>query len=144
MSADASSKSAQAVTLCSLSGGLIGCSDEGVKSSGQPSFYRSMATTDAQLDAKAAASMISGYRRNNGLGLVLLDDKLMRMAQEQARALFNQANDMKFSGLAPIGLARQFKSLAREASHGQSGSLLGCDLMGEAKVLAAEIGRAHV
>ena len=77
---------ARAITLCSLTGGLIGCSDE-PKPSGQPSFYRSMAATDAELDAKAAASMISGYRRNNGLGLVALDDKLMKMAQEQARAM---------------------------------------------------------
>ena len=76
---------AQAFSLCSLTGGLLGCSDE--KPSGQPSFYKSMATADAELDAKAAASMISGYRRNNGLGIVTLDDKLMKMAQEQARAM---------------------------------------------------------
>ena len=31
--------------------------------------------------------MISGYRRNNGLGLVSLDDHLMRAAEEQARAM---------------------------------------------------------
>ena len=41
----------------------------------------------AVLDAKAAASMISGYRHNNGLGAVGLDDHLMRMAEEQARAM---------------------------------------------------------
>ena len=46
-----------------------------------------MATADAKVDAKAAASMISGYRRNNGLGIVTLDDKLMRAAEEQARAM---------------------------------------------------------
>ena len=79
-------RTARAITLCSLTGGLIGCSDE-PKPSGQPSFYRSMAAADAELDAKAAASMISGYRRNNGLGIVALDEKLMKMAQEQARAM---------------------------------------------------------
>jgi uncharacterized protein YkwD len=31
--------------------------------------------------------MISGYRRNNGLGIVKLDDKLMHAAEEQARAM---------------------------------------------------------
>src|SRR3954465_10014610 len=76
---------ARAVSLCTLTLGLAGCDD--YKPSGQPSFYQSMATTDAKVDAKAAASMISGYRRNNGLGLVTLDDHLMRMAEEQARAM---------------------------------------------------------
>ena len=74
---------AQAFSLCSVLG--IGCSDE--KPSGQPSFYRSMATADAKVDAKAAQSMISGYRRNNGLGIVVLDDKLMKLAEDQARAM---------------------------------------------------------
>ena len=36
----------------------------------QPSFYQSMAQAGAQLDSAAAASMISGYRANNGLGAV--------------------------------------------------------------------------
>ncbi len=81
---DAAVRPARAATLCELTLGLIGCDD---KPSGQPSFYQSMATTDAKVDAKAAASMISGYRRNNGLGLVTLDDHLMRMAEEQARAM---------------------------------------------------------
>ena len=83
---DALLKPARAVTLCTLTAGLIGCSSD-YKPSGQPSFYRSMAAADAQLDAKAAASMISGYRRNNGLGIVTLDDHLMRMAEVQAHAM---------------------------------------------------------
>ena len=80
-------RSARAITLCSLTAGLLGCSSDSYKPSGQPSFYKSMASADAELDAKAAASMISGYRRNNGLGLVALDDHLMKMAQDQARAM---------------------------------------------------------
>jgi uncharacterized protein YkwD len=76
---------ARAVSLCEMTFGLMGCSD--AKPEGQPSFYKSMATSDAKVDAKAAASMISGYRRNNGLGIVALDDKLMRAAEEQARAM---------------------------------------------------------
>ena len=82
---DALLKPARAMTLCALTAGLIGCSSD--KPSGQPSFYRSMAAPDALLDAKAAASMISGYRRNNGLGAVTVDDHLMRMAEQQARAM---------------------------------------------------------
>ena len=71
MFADGFWRAAQAITLCSFTGGLLGC----------------LASPDAELDAKAAASMISGYRRNNGLGLVTLDDHLMKMAQEQSRAM---------------------------------------------------------
>jgi uncharacterized protein YkwD len=80
---DGALKPAHSFSLCSIIG--IGCSDE--KPSGQPSFYRSMATEDAKVDAKAAQSMISGFRRNNGLGIVALDDKLMKLAEEQARAM---------------------------------------------------------
>ena len=76
---------ARAISLCTLTFGLAGCAD--FKPPEMPSFYKSMATVDAKVDAKAAASMISGYRRNNGLGLVTLDDHLMRAAEEQARAM---------------------------------------------------------
>jgi uncharacterized protein YkwD len=86
---DACLKPAQAITLCELTGGLIGCSDD-YKPSRQPSFYRSMAMADAQLDAGAAASMISGYRRNNGLNPVTIEPHLMRMAEAQARAMANR------------------------------------------------------
>ena len=54
---------------------------------GQPSFYRSLAQPGAQLDAGAAQAMISGYRQNNGLAVVALDPVLMRLAEEQARAM---------------------------------------------------------
>ena len=84
---DALLKPARAMTICALTAGLIGCSSEGDKPGGQPSFYHSMATANVRVDAKAAASMISGYRRNNGLGIVTLDDRLMRLAEEQARAM---------------------------------------------------------
>jgi uncharacterized protein YkwD len=54
---------------------------------GEPSFYRSLAGPNTEVDAAAAASMISGYRRNNGLGTVHVDPVLMQLAQEQARAM---------------------------------------------------------
>jgi uncharacterized protein YkwD len=54
---------------------------------GEPTFYRSMASSSAQVDAGAAASMISGYRKNNGLGAVTVDPGLMKMAAEQANAM---------------------------------------------------------
>jgi uncharacterized protein YkwD len=53
----------------------------------QPSFYRDLAAPGAQLDAAAAASMISGYRANNGLPAVTLDPALTQMAQAQAEIM---------------------------------------------------------
>jgi uncharacterized protein YkwD len=84
---EALSKPAQAMTLCAITAGLIGCVSEGEKVGEQPSFYTSMAKPNVQLDAKAAASMISGYRRNNGLGPVTLDGRLMGLAEAQSRAM---------------------------------------------------------
>ena len=54
---------------------------------GQPSFYRGLAQPGAQLDTLAAQSMISGYRRNNGLSAVVLDPALTRIATEHAQAM---------------------------------------------------------
>jgi uncharacterized protein YkwD len=52
-----------------------------------PSFYQKLTTVDAKVDARMAASMISGYRANNGLTAVTVDPTLMQMAEEQARAM---------------------------------------------------------
>src|SRR5262245_37102182 len=65
---------------------LGGCADNFVPKS-EPSFYRNLAQPGAQLDAAAAASMISGYRANNGLPAVELDSDLMRLAQIQAEVM---------------------------------------------------------
>jgi uncharacterized protein YkwD len=65
---------------------LSGCAADQTPS-GQPTFYRSLAAPGAELDARAAASMISGYRQNNGLPAVALDPELMRLAEAQARAM---------------------------------------------------------
>lgn len=52
-----------------------------------PSFYQTMAAAGAKLDAAMAASMISGYRANNGLSAVAIDPQLMKLAQAQASAM---------------------------------------------------------
>ena len=62
---------------------LAGCAAEYVPKA-EPSFYRNLAQPGTQLDAAAAASMISGYRTNNGLPAVTLDPELMRLAEAQA------------------------------------------------------------
>jgi uncharacterized protein YkwD len=69
---------------------LASCAGDHDLPLGEPSFYRSMAEPGAQLDAATAASMISGYRSNNGLTAVSVDPELMKMAQAQAQAMANR------------------------------------------------------
>jgi uncharacterized protein YkwD len=66
---------------------LAACAFEQPPPSGEPGMYRSMAAAGAELDAGSAASMLSGYRANNGLSAVTLDPALMRLADTQARAM---------------------------------------------------------
>lgn len=65
---------------------LAGCADSYVPKE-EPSFYRDLAQPGAQLDTAAAASMISGYRTNNGLPAVTVDPELMRLAEAQAEVM---------------------------------------------------------
>src|SRR5260370_30850029 len=53
----------------------------------QPTMYLSMANGGATLDSQAAASMISLYRQNNGLGAVAVDPDLMKLADQQSEAM---------------------------------------------------------
>jgi uncharacterized protein YkwD len=75
--------------LVALAGlALLGaCAGDHDPSMGEPSFYRNLAEKGAQLDATTAASMISGYRTNNGLTPVGVDPELMKLAQAQAQAM---------------------------------------------------------
>ncbi|MGE0605140.1 MAG: CAP domain-containing protein [Xanthobacteraceae bacterium] len=76
--------------LCALSLfigiSVAGCAGD-VPSTSQPSFYRNLTQPGVELDAAAAESMISGYRRNNGLGALTLDPELNKLALAQARAM---------------------------------------------------------
>jgi uncharacterized protein YkwD len=67
--------------------GFTGCASDTFEPSGEPTLYASMARSGVTLDAKTAASMISGYRQNNGLPAVTLDPELMRLADAQVRAM---------------------------------------------------------
>ena len=53
----------------------------------QPTMYLSMANGGATVDPQAAASMISLYRQNNGLGGVVVDPDLMKLAEAQSQAM---------------------------------------------------------
>ena len=61
---------------------LAGCAAEAPVET--PAMYANMADPGAKLDAVAAASMISQYRENNGLGAVVVDPDLMRLAEAQS------------------------------------------------------------
>jgi uncharacterized protein YkwD len=73
--------------IAALAVALASCAGEKEPPAEQPTFYRSLASPGAQVDAAAAASMISGYRQNNGLGAVTVDPALMQLAQTQASAM---------------------------------------------------------
>jgi uncharacterized protein YkwD len=74
-----------ATLMLTLAAGLAGCAETAKQE--QPSFYQSLARPGAALDANAAASMISGYRANNGLAALSIDPALMKLAENQARAM---------------------------------------------------------
>jgi uncharacterized protein YkwD len=78
------SKCLRSAVLAALTG-LAACAGDPVPE--QPAFYRSMANAEAAVDGPTAASMISGYRHNNGLGAVEVDPDLMRLALERARGM---------------------------------------------------------
>ena len=65
---------------------LGGCMAD-TKVAEQPTMYLSMANGGATLDPQAAASMISLYRQNNGLGAVAVDADLMKLAALQSEAM---------------------------------------------------------
>src|ERR1700747_2877328 len=67
----------------------------------QPSMYADMALSGARLDAQAAAVMISQYRQNNGLGTVIIDPDLTRLAESPSQAMA-AANKMDHDVRAPL------------------------------------------
>jgi uncharacterized protein YkwD len=79
----------------------------------QPTFYQDLARADAMVDATAAQSMISGYRRNNRLEPLAVDPELMRIASEQVRAMAAR-NTMDHD------VGRSFQERMRKAGFGGS------------------------
>ena len=67
----------------------------------QPSMYFNMAEAGAKLDSQAAATMISLYRKNNGLGAVVIDTELMRIAEAQSQAMASR-NKLDHDVKAPL------------------------------------------
>ena len=92
--------------ISALAAALAACASD-TASVEQPTFYRSMANPTAELDAATAASMISGFRQNNGLGAVVLDPALMQLAQTEAQSM--AARD-KIDSDAKGAFARRMKA----------------------------------
>src|ERR1700758_5533126 len=78
---------------------LAGCASEAPIET--PAMYVNMAEPGARLDPLAAASMISQYRGNNGLGAVVVDPDLMKLAEAQSQAMASQ-NKLDHDVKAPL------------------------------------------
>jgi uncharacterized protein YkwD len=78
---------------------LTGCAAEAPVE--QPTMYSNMADGGAKLDPQAAASMISLYRQNNGLGAVVVDPELMKIAEGQSQAMASR-NKLDHDVKAPL------------------------------------------
>ena len=78
---------------------LGGCTSEAPVE--QPSMYFNMAEPGAKLDAQAAATMISLYRKNNGVGAVVIDPELMKIAEAQSEAMASR-NKLDHDVKAPL------------------------------------------
>ncbi len=66
---------------------LAGCAETPAPPPSDSGLFQSMAAPGARLDARAARDMISLYRRNHGLGGLVLDPGLMAQAQKQSDAM---------------------------------------------------------
>lgn len=101
-------RAARAILLAAVVTGLGGCAGEREVAPEEPAFYLSMAHGGAKLDAGVAASMISQYRQNNGLGMLELDPVLMKVAETQALAMANHNKmDHEVIGTLPSRLKAQ-------------------------------------
>jgi uncharacterized protein YkwD len=89
-------RAAAALTVTLL---LAGCASEAPVET--PAMYVDMAEPGARLDPVVAASMISQYRQNNGLGAVVVDPDLMRLAGTQSGTMAAQ-NKLDHDVKAPL------------------------------------------
>jgi uncharacterized protein YkwD len=91
---------------------LAGCAAE-VPVVQSPTMYADMAVSGARLDAVAAATMITLYRQNNGLGAVEVDPELMRLAEAQSQVMAEK-NKLDHDVRAP--LARRLTGAGYQAN----------------------------
>jgi uncharacterized protein YkwD len=85
-----------------------------VVDSSKPAFYENLAVPGSKVDANAAASMISDYRKANALGAVEIDPTLMRVAEDHARAMAKAdkvSHDLGGKGLKQRMQAASFQAV---------------------------------
>jgi len=78
---------------------VAGCASEAPIET--PAMYANMAEPGAKLDPATAASMITQYRHNNGLGGVEVDQDLVKLAEAQSRAMASR-NKLDHEVRAPL------------------------------------------
>jgi uncharacterized protein YkwD len=78
---------------------VAGCASEAPIET--PAMYANMAEPGAKLDPATAASMITQYRRNNGLGAVEVDQDLVKLAEAQSQAMASR-NKLDHEVRAPL------------------------------------------
>lgn len=72
--------------ICTVLGflALAGCTAT-MDAPRQPAFYDNLARAEAHVNVNAAASLLSDYRQKNGLPRVEIDQRLVEMAEAQAK-----------------------------------------------------------
>ncbi|MCA6124900.1 CAP domain-containing protein [Bradyrhizobium sp. WSM 1704] len=80
---------------------LAGCAAD-TKIPEEPAMYVNLAQPGAVLDAQAAAILFSQYRQNNGLGTVVVDPNLVKLAEQQSQAMAAR-NKMDHDVKGPLG-----------------------------------------
>lgn len=145
--------------ICVLLGflALTGCATPEAPS--QPAFYDNLARAEAHVNVNAAASLISDYRRRNGLPPVEIDARLVEMAEAQAKAMasrnqvthdpggrsfnrrlaasgFNAARAAENIGAGYHTLAEAFSGWRDSPSHNKNMLLAGATKMGIATAYA--------
>jgi uncharacterized protein YkwD len=75
--------------ICTVLGflALAGCTATTTQAPQQPAFYDNLARAEAHVNVNAAASLLSDYRQKNGLPPVEIDQRLVEMAEAQAKAM---------------------------------------------------------
>lgn len=89
---------------------LAGCSAERPTRPVESGIYQSQSKPGASLDKATAASMVSELRRGRGLGPVMLDPALNRMAEEQALAMsrVGKISHDSLAGPLKVRIARSY------------------------------------
>ena len=82
-------RSLSCLALCLVLGACASAPNPAPPPSSGPSFYDRLAASGASVDPVAARDMISIYRRNNGLGGLMIDPALQRAAPWTRRTIWH-------------------------------------------------------